>query len=295
MEINKKTFATHKKRWQKMVKMWQEFTEPGRPSKNDIFNYNFLVRLSLKGKKNPKIIVLGSTPEIRDMLYKYTVTHGAKIICIDMIADTYNAMTRLVENKNEKEVFIKSNWLEIDLPQKSVDLIIGDFVIDNLTTDLQDRFLSKISSLLLGDGNFITRDTVSPKSNKAVGIENLLHKYAKMVAEEKITIKQAANWLSQNLIWNSVFRSKADRMSLKYYERDVKILKSKLKKGTLEYEIFVRFLKSWWPMKDKYWTMHGIETENKMLRRHFVIEKILYSDDHDLIKFAPIYFLKNNN
>jgi len=291
-KLNQKKFGTHQKRWQKMGKMWQEFTEPGRPSKNDIFNYNLLVGAVLKGKKNPKVIVLGSTPEIRDMLYKYSIIQGAEVICVDMTVDMYKAMSQLTENKNKKERFIKANWIDTKLPSKTADVIIGDYVICNLSDEYQDLFLNEMKRLLSNNGYFITRSMFMGNSPKFKKAEDIFKKYVDKVLNQELSIKQAVNWAAEDLIWDSWFKNKEQKQSLKYFEKEINLLKGKFKNDSIEGEIFDRFLNTWWHMKDKYWTVHLEKDGEEYINKCFTIERTLYSNDHNLTKVSPIYLLK---
>ena len=92
-------FKTHQKKWERMAELWNEFSKPGRPSKDDIKNYNQLLKIALDKIISPKILILGVTPEIRNLLYKYSQTKNAEIICVDMTKDMYMAMNKFIKHK----------------------------------------------------------------------------------------------------------------------------------------------------------------------------------------------------
>jgi len=285
----------HQQKWQRMAKLWEEFTEPGRPSKDDISHYNALTKIALKSVKNPKIILLGCTPEIRDMLYKYSVSLGAEVICVDMVEDMYKSMNRLIKYHNKKERFVKSNWINLKFPKNSIDIVIGDFVLSNVDNEFQAKFLQGINRILKNDGYFINRDCVIKDNLRFNTPDRMLKKYAKKVADKEITIKQANSWFANSILWASWFKSNNETDSLKYFKEEIEKLKKEVDMGTIEKIIFNKFLSSWWLMRDKYWTMHRLEDNKRIIKKYFKIERIKYSKDYDLAKVAPIYFLKPKN
>lgn len=63
--MSKKKFAEP---WKEFASRWQKYyTPPGRPSRAAIKVYKDYTRKAIKGIKNPKVLVLGSTPELRDL------------------------------------------------------------------------------------------------------------------------------------------------------------------------------------------------------------------------------------
>lgn len=138
--------------WERRSYFWNRAACPVRPSKGDIEIYsNFLKR------KNQKhhILILGSTPEIRDLVSKET---NAKIYVADFSYSMLSAMLRFTRNVDVlRETWIKGNWLELPFPAKFFDVILGDVVLHQITPDLEPALLGKIKYLLKDDGLFITR------------------------------------------------------------------------------------------------------------------------------------------
>jgi len=123
--------------------------------------YVLLFKRFLAGKKNPRILVLGSTPELRDLALSYP---DAELIAVDSNAEMVEKMTALMEHKNsEREKFINADWLNMPLPENSVDLIVGDGAVANLAAESFDDFFAQCRKILKPDGAIILRENVRIK------------------------------------------------------------------------------------------------------------------------------------
>ncbi|MCK4968419.1 MAG: hypothetical protein KAS12_05155, partial [Candidatus Aenigmarchaeota archaeon] len=108
--------------WKQIADMWSTyFTSPSRLSKGEIEKY----RLWLEQKKKngaKTALVLGATPEIREILYDLEY----KTTIIDINLEMILAMNSQLKIINTDETIIKSNWLENPLKNNFFDIIIGD-------------------------------------------------------------------------------------------------------------------------------------------------------------------------
>lgn len=136
----------HDKIWD-IAQTWGKYCSPARPDASEIK----LVEEQLKS--GMKVLLLGSTPEYRDILSK----NKCLTTIVDYSHDNFLAMSRLMNNKQpQNEQFIKANWLDIPVIDK-FDLIIGDHVINLLPLDQWSIFLDKIKSLLKPGATFVQR------------------------------------------------------------------------------------------------------------------------------------------
>lgn len=291
---------TQKQAWKNLSQKdsWEKFTSPSRPSRDDIRNYNRMIQISLKNKMNPEILVLGSTPEIRDMLVKFSLLQKAKITCLDMSEDMYRAMSGLLKNDNmSNETFVLGNWINTKLDKK-FDIILGDYVVDNIDHASREEFLKNISGLLKKDGAFIIRDYVLTKKYKSISMQDIFTSYASQVKNEKITIKEAANWIWNDLLWDSYFKNDKGLVSLGFLESEVldfgRKIKSSVKKNPLLEGIYDYFLLYFELLKSKYWTTTTKEKEEKLLKKFFKIKEIAHSKDYSLrvTDSSPLYRLE---
>ncbi len=294
-------FKGHRKIWSKMAEFWEKFVEPVHPSRGDIRNYHKLLAEALEGKKKTDILLLGSTPEIRDLLYKFSILQEISVTCVDMTKDMYEAMGELMYNKNKKEKFVLNNWVDMKFNQK-FDVIMGDCVNGNIGLEYKSKYYTNIQSLLKKNGCFITKDAVITADCKIKNVESLFMKILGQTKNEELTIKQAATYIGLRLIWASWFRNnkKDNRVSLKFLWPEILSLGQKLRdvntKGDylLMKIIYLRFIYTWRPLKNKYWTLYLKKDNVKILSKYFKIKKTLYSKDYGNIlrKTSPIFLLK---
>lgn len=154
----KKDIAITVKSWNKQAKSWLHGTPPARPNIQDIAYLKEQVKNKLKKVKKVKILVLGSTPEIRDMLSGF----GAKVsvVCVDMSFDMIMSMTQVMKNTSKNEIWMRSNWIDSPLKEKYFDLIFGDAVLHNIHKKEQSVFLQHLVDLLKKDGQLVSRIVV---------------------------------------------------------------------------------------------------------------------------------------
>ncbi|MFA5051267.1 MAG: class I SAM-dependent methyltransferase [Patescibacteria group bacterium] len=163
--------------WKKMADSWKLFTPPWKPSENNIILYKKLLDRAIKGIKSPKVLILGATPEIRDMLADYK---NIEVTIADITMEMILAMNELVKKKNfSNEIWIKSDWLKMPLEKDYFDVIFGDYVISQLPKELINTFLSKIKSLLKPTGRFIPR-AVFFNEDTALDFDEIIKKFDKI-------------------------------------------------------------------------------------------------------------------
>lgn len=142
--------AINKKVWDKIQTDYQKFLPPLVPSRRRIKIYKDLLKGVIKDSGN-KVLLLGATPAIRDLLaqMKFDVT------LIDVSLNMIKAMTRL-RKINSKERKIIGNWLEAEtLIKDKFDCVIGDAVTNNLIFSQYPVFFQKMKDLLKPSGSLI--------------------------------------------------------------------------------------------------------------------------------------------
>ena len=137
------------KSWQILAKNWNLLGSPGRPSKNEIKTYRQACEMALKGKKKARALVMGSTPEIRDILAGYKNT---QTVIVDNLLDMMLGMTEVMKKKNENEIWVKSDWTKAPYPENYFDIILADWTSGNLPFDKQPAYYSNTSKWLKKTG-----------------------------------------------------------------------------------------------------------------------------------------------
>ena len=138
---------------------WKEFahkylftTPPITPSKEDMKVIEIYLKKILKNNKEPKILILGCTINYRKLFAKYKIS----VTMVDVNKEMYKMNTSVLKNIKRKEKFVLGNWVDVKL-NKKYDLILGDFVVNNIALSERNKFFRNIKKHLKDDGYFITR------------------------------------------------------------------------------------------------------------------------------------------
>lgn len=111
-----------------------------------------------KNKKNPKVLILGATPELRDMVLK----QDYNLTTVDMSPEMIEKMTGLMKYQNDpKEKIVQVDWLNLKpIKAGSVDLVMGDAVSANIVLAKQNQFFNEIKRVLKPQGHVLIRELV---------------------------------------------------------------------------------------------------------------------------------------
>ena len=155
--------------WADLTQWWRNVAPPVRPSRADIRIYEKFLKRIIKNKKQPRILILGATPETRDLAAKYKAETTVCDISLEMIM----AMTQLMTHKkaSQKEIWVRASWVTVPLEHNYYDLILGDGVNTNVSWSEVNQWWKHLFQLLKPKGVFITRIfyiTSQNEVNKAV-------------------------------------------------------------------------------------------------------------------------------
>ena len=145
-----------KKEWKKTAKIWTILQPPYKPGSERIKLYKKFFQKYSPGKK---VLLLGATPELRDMLAK----DNCDVTLVDQSSAMLKAMTSLRRTKSKEKIVIK-NWLEYH-PKEKYDAIFGDTILNNLHSRTWLKFEHLVRSWLSDNGVFITEITSFFKTN----------------------------------------------------------------------------------------------------------------------------------
>lgn len=138
--------------WEQATGFWNHAPSPIRPSAGDVAIYREFLQ---ERKTKQRILILGSTPELRDLAAQ---AGGSSVYLADFssrIPIQMLAFTRHVDPL--RETWIKGDWLDLPFPPHFFDVILGDLVLDQLPPEKEAEFLTRLHSLLAHDGALIGR------------------------------------------------------------------------------------------------------------------------------------------
>lgn len=267
----------NQKSWDNAVTHWDFFGSPGRPSKNDIEIYKSIIE-----KTSPKkVLVLGSTPEIRDLLQDF----GCKVYCIDINKYMLYGMRKYMHSTNfDDETLVNDDWLNMPFEDKSFDLVIGDLAIANLEYKNQEDFLKEINHVLKDDCRFITKiffyDLDFPVGNIMDEMEKFsVFEYERNKVSELFTYLNHATYDLGNRRFCAEYVDAAMQRYLKE------------KKATKGYDKVSRLIESnyiFWGKPIKHvWDAYTKEDTFKRISKHFRIVSEHIADDYMFAKYYP--------
>ncbi|NQU82869.1 MAG: methyltransferase domain-containing protein [Parcubacteria group bacterium] len=268
--------------WLKVAENWRKVEAPFRPSFNDLEIYESFLSRVLKNKKSPRILILGSTPRLRALAVKYT----DNVTVVDININMMLAMTELMKIKNQKEIWVKANWVTAPLEHNYYDVILGDFVTTNVSWKEYKVWWKHLSDLLKPRGAFITRAFVAlPKAEHIEILDKIMHRIMKKDSfnnKDYSEINVAIDIVDSD-VKNKTARSTNKEMFFRVLEKYEISLKKKEKLYQGMAEVF--------PSTDKIWRMPTEEDVNKEVSLFFdILDK--KSDNESIFKkTSPIYYL----
>jgi len=285
-----KNMLYNKSNWNGLLLQWDKYTFPFRPSKGDIRNYSLFLK---QFEKKKKVLLLGSTPEIRKILSKF----DSSIIVADFSFKMISGMLffdKLIHETKEK--WIKTDWMVLDefLKNNYFDVIVGDLFLRNIDSELQFECSKKISKLLKKDGYLVTR------------IHFLNEKFVKLNSVEiiKSVFKNyfnLENKLIEDLITSRLFDKNTDFdnkiVNKKAFTSDIKKYIKKDIKNKREGLILNNILKKWSAPgnhSQRTWTQRNEKELKNLLSKNFTLCDTKIASDYKDSEFYPIYVLKNN-
>ncbi|MFA6392438.1 MAG: hypothetical protein WCW66_06935 [Patescibacteria group bacterium] len=276
-----------KKNWVEVLKIWPTVASPCRPSPFDLKIWEKKIQEILRQNKQPKALVFGSTPEIRDLLAKYRIS----TTILDINPGMVKGLLKLMKYKKQrKEKIIINNWLNINklFPTGSFDLVLGHCFFNNLPWRLHLKLAKSIHPSLKKDGYLLI---VSPILDK----------------EKPLSPKQIISMYRQNPRYFEQFANRwyfsVERLKkLDYNKKTKQIFFSKIKtrliKEIKKQKLPTEIINKIWPfgvsdVMNNYVTAHPpLKNLVKILKNYFKVEKISFSPLSSG-RCCPNFVLKN--
>ncbi len=166
--------------WQKKenwwFNVWKKAGLPFFPSQGEIKFYKKTVDKIAK-RNNPKVLVLGATPQIRDLLAEY---RNIQVYLIDVNIPVYRAMTRLRKKKNPREKLVVADWLKMPFPDNFFDLVVGHGSFSVIKLKNHQKLYQNIKRVVKKDGYIlIGRCNVEIFLRNPITLKQLIVKYKK--------------------------------------------------------------------------------------------------------------------
>ncbi len=255
----------------KVAKEWRKYKPPSRPSTTEVKIYDSYIR---KLPKNSSVLVMGSTPEIRDLAAKYKMNVA---IC-DWSEDVNEALKLLMKNKSSHEAFFEQDWRVMKLGD-SFDMVIGDCATTVVPYNDLEIVLSNIARHLKPDGIAVQRIWVRYKDQKYTlsDVVRIFNKKPKNI--------HWYTWMLFPVFLHYYDKKKESLSGYDIYEKmAVDYKKGRVPKRVLDLFSLVKSHKT----PNNVLLKGDLE---RLLKRYFRIVKIDYGKDN-FKRNAPIYILK---
>lgn len=108
--MNNDTSLSQSTSWNNYLALtWDKYLPPIRPYDAELDYFKSVIQGYIsRVHKLPSVLILGSTPELRDVVYEF----GIQPTVVDYDQDNYNAMSLLLKSKGS-DSFVEMNWLDL--------------------------------------------------------------------------------------------------------------------------------------------------------------------------------------
>ena len=280
--MEKETFASP---WKNVANNWDKYYfPPGRPSKGDEKNYAEFIKQATRGKKGTAL-VLGATPEIRNVLHKFPL----EVTSLDVNLEMILAMNEFVP-KWRKDILVKGNWVENTLRDDYYDVVLADYSWSNIPAAHWPHFHETLRRVLKKDGYYIHRVEIIPDGYQKTSVQEILLRYSNLSTKVRHHFELMFELLTYG------YNSKTNIVSMGKLWRDVSPFwrpgKSVKKLPVPGIARLLNDLYSFWGPQNKQWTIGTAVSLRRELSPYFSILKEVTAKDYLFSKATPMWFCK---
>jgi len=135
------------------------------PSGEELVFYRQYARQAAAEFPQSRALVLGATPELRDL----GLNCGLEVTAVDINPKMIELADRLlaISDRRRERVIVK-DWLKIDFPPGCFAAVFGDVSLNNITAENVPILLNKISTWLVRGGYVLLRNIVLPEKENDI-------------------------------------------------------------------------------------------------------------------------------
>lgn len=262
-----------------IVKRWEIYKPPTRPSLSEIKLFKEIIG----NGRNKNGLVLGATPELRDVLHELDYN----VYVADLSEKMIKALKKLMRYPDKGELVFIQDWSKLNLPDNTMDVIIGDWVLGNLPNlGLQDKFLDKISRLIKPGGLFVHRHHYYyPGKN----LDDVYLEYENYSPSPENDMA-----LAFDLVLLSITPKRAYiQNSFVVADKLKKLITQNDKRNEVWRKFYRIFDKFYLQGGEKKWCYGPKDKQQELMKKYFDCLDVKYGDDHKFAGICPIYVLKN--
>lgn len=200
-------------KWDALARSWSNFLSPCRPDKEDLEAIQeHLQRRISNGEPCGRLLILGSTPEFRDLIPQM----GIDVTIIDQNQSMVDFMQRLQLAPNSKETVVLEDWFSyLPKAEKQFDVILCDLTQSNIPYDKRQEFYRSVASALVPGGEFIDRIYKYDEPDMCVPLESIADRIKSSFGCDLVTMNEILYWL---LISDRVLEHGTAQLGQLYHE-----------------------------------------------------------------------------
>jgi hypothetical protein len=265
------------------VHYWKYYSPPARASPSDLrfIEAKIKGRIAKCGNDNIKVLVLGATPEYRNLCGEL----GVHCYCFDFSKYNYEYLTAEIKSDFKpklKEVFIEGNWVEKVLDDK-FDIILGDNVLNLVFGEDLSKMLNNIRNMLKKEGIFMPRSYIMDKDERLTA-EEAVKQY-----REEGSKKPIYSWLGRDLYLPTQL---LDMKKGFFMLKDMWLLIIGLhNKGLLTNNELEEFSKLSYENREFRFFLPVLEDFENLLNEFFIIKETFYGTEPYLKNKFPLHVL----
>lgn len=148
------------------------------PADSEISVFKKHLERAMNGEKYPRILIIGSSPELRNLTAKMKLRTTVVAKDLDVIERT----AKLMKRKNENEQWLEGDILSLPLKKNTFDVVFGDHIISNLPPFNSEKFFRRMREILKREGFAVIRSVIFSKTEKS--FEGKISKHFRIVEKE---------------------------------------------------------------------------------------------------------------
>lgn len=278
-------------KWDRLAETWSLSAPPAVPSKEEIQIFQKCL-LKYKTTEEFRVVILGSTKELRKIFVTNQDMSSAIVYCVDWSKRMYISNTEIGQITNPNEHFLCEDWQKFDLAGDYADVIIGDKSIDNVPYPLWERLFEHLNSILRPGGSIVLHLGLTTDQFAGISFEGSLYKWAFEVDSGKVDLETAASGVWEDCLTGSAYIVGSDPhiCSLSKYASQMNELKAKLPTITNKtvISLFQKLEYFFGSSFTDEWTAYTLVEVQEALSPLFKLKEIYYSQDYEASPSSPI-------
>lgn len=148
------------------------------PENSEISVFERHLERAMAGKKKPRILIIGSSPELRNLAARNRVKTTVLANDLEVIERT----SKMVKGKNEHEQWLEGSIHTVPFGRGTFDLVFSDCIVSNVPPFNRDAFYTAVRNVLKKGGFAVMRSIVFRKTEKH--FEKRISRHFRIVEKE---------------------------------------------------------------------------------------------------------------